>query len=274
MPENSIHIYTDGACSGNPGNGGFAFTMHLYGKDTEKSFTQEYGGFVPSTTNNKMEMLAAIAALSMLETHKDKISKYFPDFTSYPITLFTDSKYQIQGITSWIHNWKKNNWKLKNKDDVKNKAYWILLDRLNTKFKPKWQKVAAHSGHIQNDRVDAIAVCYSKNTECNLQQDFGFLPLSFESLLSRDISFTREATEQGKLFTANKSNQSHLKKKTGNTNNNPYPAYISLIANKLYKDYSWDDCKKRVLGVSATKYKKVKNITEEHQILKKWGLKV
>ena len=125
-----------------------------------------------------------------------------------------------------------------------------------------------------------------------MQQDFGLLKLTFEKLLVQDIHLTNKSSEQGNLFEANTSGQnkrssksilsklSKRKTKVNNTtdilhfnqeNHNPYPAYISLIADILYKDYHWDDCKKRVLGVSGVKYKKVKNKQEENLVLKKWG---
>ena len=133
-----VNIYTDGACRGNPGKGGWGAVLEYGGKSKEI-----YGGDF-STTNNKMELKAVIEALRLL-TEPCKV------------TLTTDSKYVMDGITSWIENWKKNNWKNASKKDVKNKDLWIELDKLTTKHNVKWNWVKGHSGHEKNEIADALA---------------------------------------------------------------------------------------------------------------------
>ena len=133
-----VNIYTDGACRGNPGKGGWGAVLEYGGKSKEI-----YGGDF-STTNNKMELKAVIEALRLL-TEPCKV------------TLTTDSKYVIQGITEWIGGWKKNNWKNSSKQDVKNKDLWIELDNCIEAHNIDWQWVKGHSGHEGNERADELA---------------------------------------------------------------------------------------------------------------------
>ena len=133
-----VQIFTDGACKGNPGPGGWGAIIRF--KDNEK----EINGYKPLTTNNIMELMAVIESLKA-------ISKPFE------IVITTDSKYVKNGITSWIHNWKKNGWKTAAKKPVKNKELWIELDHLIQKHNVSWKWVKGHSGHIENERADELA---------------------------------------------------------------------------------------------------------------------
>ena len=134
-----IEIFTDGACSGNPGVGGWGVLLRY--KDIEK----ELSGGAKETTNNRMELTAVIEALKALKT-------------SCNITLYTDSKYVMSGITEWLENWKKNNWKTAHKKgDVKNVDLWLQLDELIQKHEIRWVWVKGHNGHAENERVDALA---------------------------------------------------------------------------------------------------------------------
>lgn len=134
-----VEIYTDGACSGNPGIGGWGVLLRY--KDVEK----ELSGGDEQTTNNRMELTAVIEALKALKT-------------SCNITLYTDSKYVMSGITEWMPNWKRNNWKTANKkNDVKNVDLWLLLDELIKKHEIRWVWVKGHNGHPENERVDTLA---------------------------------------------------------------------------------------------------------------------
>ena len=134
-----IQMWTDGACSGNPGNGGWGVFIKLVdGNQIKLSGHEQY------TTNNRMEMLAVIEGL-----------KYLKNYSS--VIIHTDSKYVLEGITNWITNWKQNNWKSSNKKDVKNKDLWIELDTLVNKFKIEWKWVKGHSGNVENDIADLLA---------------------------------------------------------------------------------------------------------------------
>ena len=134
----TVNIYTDGACRGNPGDGGWGVLIKY-----ENNSKEIYGG-EKNTTNNKMELKAAIEGLKALNE-------------SCIVNLTTDSKYVMQGITSWIDNWKKNNWKNSSKKDVKNKDLWLLLDKHVSKHDVKWIWVKGHSGHEENEIADTLA---------------------------------------------------------------------------------------------------------------------
>lgn len=133
-----IEVYTDGSCLGNPGTGGWAFLILREIGDIN------HFGYQQNTTNNQMELTAAINALEFIKENDE-------------VTLFTDSSYVKNGITSWIVNWKKNNWKNSQKKDVKNKDLWIQLDKLNSRHEVKWSWVKGHSGHFQNEKADQLA---------------------------------------------------------------------------------------------------------------------
>lgn len=134
----TVEIFTDGACSGNPGPGGWGALLRY--NHQEKTLS---GGENP-TTNNRMEMIAAIQALTSLK---------------YPceVHLYTDSKYVMDGITTWIHGWKKRGWKTAQKEPVKNADLWQQLEPLTHFHHVTWHWVKGHSGHIENERVDELA---------------------------------------------------------------------------------------------------------------------
>ena len=132
-----IKIYTDGACSGNPGRGGWAAII-LDGEKIEK-----ISGSKDNTTNNRMELTAVISALKYV---KDK-----------NLEIYTDSKYTKDGIEKWISNWKKNGWKTENKQDVKNKDLWDELDQLNSEKNVQWNWVKGHANNQYNNMADELA---------------------------------------------------------------------------------------------------------------------
>lgn len=133
-----IEIFTDGACSGNPGIGGWG-AIFKCGK-----IEWEHSGFDLETTNNRMEMMAAIESIQCLPFGKK-------------ITVHTDSQYLKDGITLWLKNWKKNGWKTSNKKPVKNQDLWESLEELSQNHEITWCWVKGHNGHIENERADALA---------------------------------------------------------------------------------------------------------------------
>jgi|TARA_B100001559_G_scaffold24527_1_gene19621 ribonuclease HI len=136
-------IYTDGSCLGNPGRGGWAAIS--------KDF--KICGAQPNTTNNIMEMTAILRALEQVRQMNEK-----------SVRIFTDSNYTKQGITSWIHNWKKNGWKTSSGGDVKNRELWIELDKIRDCFiMIEWRWVKAHNGDPKNEEVDKLARECAKN---------------------------------------------------------------------------------------------------------------
>jgi len=135
---NIVHIFTDGACKGNPGPGGWGAIMK-YG-----DHVKELNGYSSKTTNNIMEITAVIEALKSLTR-------------PCAIILTTDSNYVKNGITQWIHNWKKKGWKTANKKPVKNKECWLQLDVEVQRHQIEWKWVKGHSGHPENERADELA---------------------------------------------------------------------------------------------------------------------
>jgi len=133
-----VVIYTDGACSGNPGPGGWAAIL------TCGDRCKEISGAEPVTTNNRMELLAAISALEVLK-HPSRVE------------LHTDSSYLKDGITKWIHGWKRNGWKTAAKKPVKNAELWQRLDEARNRHEIDWRWVKGHAGHPENERADALA---------------------------------------------------------------------------------------------------------------------
>ncbi len=133
-----VDIFTDGACSGNPGPGGWGVILRW--RDNQREL---YGG-EPDTTNNRMELMAAIQAL---ETLKRPVRA----------SLHTDSTYVRDGITQWIHNWKKKGWKTANRKPVKNVDLWRRLDAAVARHDVEWRWVRGHTGHPENERADELA---------------------------------------------------------------------------------------------------------------------
>ena len=138
MSDKLIHIYTDGACRGNPGPGGWGAVLIC------DNYRKEIKGGSLLTTNNIMELTGVIEALTILK---------FPS----KIILTTDSTYVKDGITKWIHNWKQKGWRTANKKPVKNKDLWIKLDNLSSEHEVNWKWVRGHTGHIENERADTLA---------------------------------------------------------------------------------------------------------------------
>ncbi|TDJ65064.1 MAG: ribonuclease HI [Proteobacteria bacterium] len=133
-----VEIFTDGACRGNPGLGGWGALLHYEGIE------KRINGAEPDTTNNRMELAAAIEALRALKLPSR-------------VRLWTDSKYVQQGITQWLPNWKKQNWRTSGNKAVKNKDLWKILDKLSARHDIEWRWVKGHSGNAGNEAVDALA---------------------------------------------------------------------------------------------------------------------
>ena len=133
-----VEIFTDGSCLGNPGPGGYGIVLRY--KQTEKQLAKGY----KRTTNNRMEMMAAVVALNALKE-------------PCHVILTTDSQYVRQGITQWIHNWKKRGWKTANKEPVKNADLWQALDKETARHQVEWHWVKGHAGHRENEICDEIA---------------------------------------------------------------------------------------------------------------------
>lgn len=155
--QKNVEIFTDGSCLGNPGPGGYGTLLRYKGH--EKELSQGY----KLTTNNRMELLAAIIGLESLKE-------------PCQVILTTDSQYVKQGIESWLANWKKRGWKTASKQDVKNKDLWQRLDAANSKHDVEWRWVKGHAGHAENERVDDLAREAAESSD--LLEDTGFVAQS------------------------------------------------------------------------------------------------
>ena len=151
----NVAVYTDGSCLGNPGPGGYGVVMvfNKHRKELSKGFTL--------TTNNRMELLAAVAGLESLTEECE-------------VTLTTDSQYVKNGINQWIHNWKRNGWRTADKKPVKNADLWQLLDQAVSRHKVDWKWVKGHSGHPENERCDDLARSAAESSD--LVADQGYKP--------------------------------------------------------------------------------------------------
>ncbi|TKF20494.1 ribonuclease HI [Vibrio genomosp. F6] len=151
-----VEIFTDGSCLGNPGPGGYGIVLRY--KQTEKTLSKGY----TLTTNNRMEMLAAVVALQTLKE-------------PCQVVLTTDSQYVRQGITQWIHNWKKRNWMTSDKKPVKNSDLWKALGTETARHQVEWKWVKGHAGHRENEICDDIARAAA---EAPTEEDVGYQPTS------------------------------------------------------------------------------------------------
>ena len=136
--DKTVSLYTDGACKGNPGKGGWGVLMRY------SSHEKELFGGEAHTTNNRMELTAIIQGLAAIKR-------------PCVVVIYTDSQYVKNGMEQWIHGWKKNGWKTASKQPVKNEDLWQQLDRLAAQHQIQWQWVRGHAGHAENERADALA---------------------------------------------------------------------------------------------------------------------
>ena len=240
MTKNTIFIYCDGACSGNPGPGGWAAVIIF--SDNRVS---ELGGGERHTTNNRMEMLGAIAALGAVQDSPE------------PVKLYTDSGLLINGITGWIHGWKQKGWVTAGGKPVVNRDLWERLDCLahSRKGRLSWGHVKGHAGHEINERCDDIAVAFSKGTK----------PVLYDGpAVGCGYSLFEPAAEQ--LRAPAPRSASHFSK--------PKPKggfYLSLVEGRVERHVTWPQCQGRVHGVSGARFKKVASAEEERAVLKLWG---
>lgn len=235
-------IFADGACSGNPGPGGWgAILITCDGQVTE------LGGGEASTTNNRMELSAVIEALNTLRD------------TPGALRVFTDSIYVIKGITAWVYGWQRNGWKTSEGTDVSNRDLWVKL--LNAVLNRKafgeisWEYVRGHIGIPGNERCDEIAVAYSKREPVSL----------FEGAETQYPVQIRKIPNDTSVPASNGS-QPAQKAEVG------YPIYLSLVGRVVEKHKTWGECEARVKGTSGAKFKKVLSQAEEQSILKGWGV--
>ncbi len=148
MKIDHVLVFTDGGCSGNPGPGGWAYVLVDGSAGAQGSILAERWGAEAATTNNRMELSAAVAALEKVASD--------PDLSSSRITVYTDSQYVQKGISSWVASWKRNGWRTASKEPVKNRELWEKLDGLASAKPIDWRWVKGHAGHEYNERCDRM----------------------------------------------------------------------------------------------------------------------
>ncbi|MFW6315607.1 MAG: ribonuclease HI [Cyanobacteriota bacterium] len=189
-------IYTDGACTGNPGPGGWGVVLYF-----QDHSVYEMGGAQAETTNNRMEMQAAIAALRLFQTSGQ----------SQPLTLYTDSQYLIKGLTEWLKGWKKKGWKTASGKKVLNQDLWEILDELNDPL-ISWQYVRAHKGNLGNERCDTIARSFAHGNQIDLKKTVEFSLLDNSDTVI-DINKTIQSETPKSIATEDTSNMEELEER-------------------------------------------------------------
>lgn len=242
---NQIWIYGDGACSGNPGPGGWACLVAFLG---ERNHVVERGGGEARTTNNRMEMESVLRALALC-----------PESESTPIEIFSDSKLLIQGATQWLPGWKAKKWMKSDGQPVANVDLWEKMDRELARLRGrlKWTYVPGHAGVAGNERADEIAVAFSQAESVQLFE--GPLAEYPHGAAFRQRPSSDESSEGGA-----KPRNSKRSKAGG--------YYLSLVGNRLERHTTWAECEARVKGKSGAKFKKVSGNAEEQTTLRNWKI--
>lgn len=227
----TVTIFCDGASKGNPGPGGWGAIVSHAGRVTE------LGGAAAHTTNNKMELTAALEALRFARVYEDA-----------PVVLNTDSSYVINGITAWVKGWRANGWRTKEKKEVLNRDLWEALAELADTREIEWRYVGGHIGIAGNERVDAIASAYAVGEEPGLfdgeRKEYPF-----------DIE---NAAHDAGLKERKSSSRSRSKAKAY--------SYVSLVDGVVMTHASWGECAQRVNGKTA-RFKKATSPQEEQDII-------
>lgn len=235
-----IAIFTDGACSGNPGPGGWACVLA-----TSEGRVRERAGREEATTNNRMEMSAVIQGLLT--------ARAWPGV----VVVHSDSTYVLSGITKWILGWKRRGWTTAAGEPVKNEDLWRELDALvaaRGKGGIEWRWVKGHAGHDANERCDELAVAMSKRAPVELY-DGPVVGYPYGSLLPEPHKPLPE--------------MSKARKSAGPAGPS---TYLSLLDGKLERHGTWAECEARVKGRGGAKFKKVRSSEEERATREGWGL--
>ena len=228
-----IKIFTDGASSGNPGPGGWGVVI------ATQTQVREIGGGEKDTTNNRMELQAVVSALDFLDKNEED-----------KITIYSDSAYVINGATSWISNWKKNNWQTKQKTDVLNKDLWIQLDSLLKKHNCNWIKLEGHTGIPGNERADVIASSFAQSNNIDLYNgDVDKYDIDLSSINTDKPMKVRKDRSKMKAY-----------------------SYLSLVDGSFKKHSTWTSCEDAVRGKAGAKFRKSISEEDEQEIMREWGV--
>jgi ribonuclease HI len=239
--EHEIVAFTDGASKGNPGPGGWGVVIA-----TPDGHVTELGGGAPHTTNNKMELAGAIAALTHLRD------------TRAPLAIYTDSTYVIQGIGAWVHNWRRRGWKTATGGDVLNRDSWETLWELTTERGARaitWHYVRGHVGIPGNERVDEIADGFATGKPVTLYDG----PLAGYGIAIMDLPDDTTVPARSKAAGG-----------AGRAAKGAAFSYLSYVDGKAMRHATWAECERRVKGRSGARFKKATSAAEQAEILKAW----
>ena len=253
---NEIVVFTDGAAKGNPGPGGWGVV--IVGLDDRVT---ELGGGAAHTTNNRMELAGAIAALERVAG------------ASGPVTIYTDSSYVIKGITQWVWNWQRRGWKTAEGGDVLNRELWEQLSSLVTargKGRITWHWVRGHDGTPGNERVDQIAVAFAKQRSEPLY-DGPLTGYELPILERADGTSISENAEWGLSDPSGRASSRASGKPASRGSKAAAHSYLSVVDGVLERHQTWADCERRVKGRAGARFKKALSAADESAILRGWG---
>ena len=240
MEKNKIISYTDGSSLGNPGLGGWGAVIVFLGERVV-----ELGGGNKKTTNNRMELTAAIEVLKKL------------DDVSGDVIINTDSQYVKNGITKWVHGWQQREWMTSTKEPVLNRDLWEELvgeEKRRKHFgEVAWNYVAGHIGHAGNERADVIATSFAGGKELRLY-DGKLDTYKIDLTVKHDEKMSEERAQK----------KAHSKAKAF--------SYLSLVDGALQRHKTWAECETRVKGKRNVKFRKAVSLEDENTVLKDWGV--
>jgi len=245
-----IIIFADGSSIGNPGPGGWAAIL-VFEKNQNggRGEVVELGGGEKHTTNNRMELVAAIEALKFSLKLKTQNVK---------LLIHTDSRYVIHGITKWIKTWEKTGWIGTNKKEILNKDLWQKLGKLAKGKSIEWKHVRGHAGIAGNERADFLATMCAREQKWKKEKFFTgpFSKYPFDILNTKPSKKLPRKPASSRRKSVS----------------NAY-SYLSLVNGKLMRHQTWPECEKRVKGVSGAKFKKAVSAEDEKEIIRGWGIK-
>lgn len=242
MSEETTVVFTDGSARRNPGPGGWAAIVA-----TPDGEVVELGGGAAHTTNNKMELLGAIRALEHLRGRPGRV------------LIHTDSTYLINGITKWIQSWRRKGWKTAGGGDVLNRDLWERLSELvgerGRGDRVEWRHVRGHAGIPGNERADEIATTFADGEPTPLYRGSGrAYPVPLDAAPAAEATSAPPRTRSARGGGAG-------------------GLYLSLVGGELRRHATWDECERRVKGVSGARFKKARSAAEEAEILRGWGVR-
>ena len=242
-----ITIFTDGSARGNPGAGGWGAVVL-----TDDTVT-ELGGREDHTTNNRMELMAAISALESVSNERPA---RLNSRSGGEMTIYTDSAYVVNGITRWVKGWATNKWKTSKKEDVLNHDLWEMLVNATNHKVIDWKVIKGHSGTPLNERCDIIATSFADKNPVVLyngsRERYG-ISVSIKSGSTGSTSSPQASSPQAKK-----------------SKSRAY-SYVSLVDGEIQVHKTWEECKARVNGVSGAKYKKSISPADEEEIIREYS---